>query len=134
MSAVSKGNAYEIEVKKTLEGQGWQVFRQHRKPMFIHGKMITVGADIFGCDLVGKKTGLKTLWIQVSTVANLKAKQGQVINGNVINLEWEDYEIWLRVPGRREYEIYRLKLCGEGSTHYYGYEKLITQRVSTNAK
>lgn len=107
MSAVSKGNQFEIEVKKTLESYGWHVFRQHRKPLFIHGKMITIGADIFGCDLVAKMRGAKTVWVQVSTPENLSAKKKQVLE-HPFNLEHETYEIWSRVSGKREFEIHRL--------------------------
>lgn len=117
MSAVSKGNSYEIEVKNTLEACGWKVFRQHRKPLFMPGKfgkaprMITIGADIFGCDLVGKMDGAKTLWIQVSTPENLSAKKTQVTE-HPINLIHEIYEIWSRVKGKKEFEIHRLSETG----------------------
>jgi len=106
-SSVAKGNQYEIEVKKFLESQGWEVFRQHRKPLWIKGQMVTVGADIFGCDLVAKRDNQKTRWIQVSTVKNFKSKEEQVKN-HVINQMWEDYEFWLRVKGKKEYKVYRM--------------------------
>lgn len=118
MSAVSKGNSFEIEVKKTLESVGWKVFRQHRKPLFMPGKfgkpprMITIGADIFGCDLVAKMTGARTLWVQVSTPENLSAKKKQV-QEHPINLEHETYEIWSRVNGKREFEVHRLVIESE---------------------
>ncbi len=126
MSSVSKGNAYEIEVKKTLEMYGWKVFRQHRKPIFINGKMITIGCDIFGCDLVGKMTGTKPLWIQVSTPENLSAKKKQV-EEHPINIGYETYEIWSRVNGKREYEIHRLERVNEN----LGWVKLPNVKVRT---
>ena len=107
MSAVSKGNQYELEAKRTLESYGWNVFRQHRKPMFINKRMITIGADIFGCDLVCKMSGSKTVWIQVSTPENLSAKKTQVLE-HPINLDHETYEVWSRVHGKKEFEVHRL--------------------------
>ena len=111
MSAVSKGNQYELEAKKTLEFSGWKVFRQHRKPLFIKGKMIAVGCDIFGCDLVAKMMGAKAAWIQVSTPENLSAKKVQV-NEHPITLEHETYEIWSRLNGKKEFEVHRLTETG----------------------
>ncbi len=111
MSAVSKGNQYEIEAKKTLESYGWKVFRQHRKPLFIKGHMITIGADIFGCDLVCKQTGTKTVWIQVSTPENLSAKKAQIVE-HPTNLEHENYEVWSRLHGKKEFEVHRLTETG----------------------
>lgn len=99
------GNKYEIEVRNLLESRGWKVFRQHRKPMFIHGKMITVGADIFGCDMVCKKPDEKTLWVQVSTLTNKSAKIKQVFlepwNYNV-----DTVQVWCRIPGKKVYQVY----------------------------
>lgn len=106
MSSVSKGNGYELEAKKTLEAYGWKVFRQHRKPMFIKGQMITVGADIFGCDLVCKLPGVKTLWVQVSTPENLSAKKAQMFV-HPMNPQFETYEVWSRISGKKEFEVHR---------------------------
>ena len=123
MSAVSKGNAYEIEVKKTLESYGWKVFRQHRKPLFMPGKfgkpprMITIGADIFGSDLVCKMKGTKTLWVQVSTPENLSAKKTQMTE-HPINTQYENYEIWSRVSGKKEFEIHRAVTLDTGSVDW----------------
>ena len=117
MSAVSKGNQFELEAKKTLESYGWKVFRQHRKPLFMPGKfgkpprMITIGADIFGCDLVCKMNGAKTLWIQVSTVENLSSKKKQ-IEEHTTNLDHETFEVWSRVDGKKEFEVHRLTEAG----------------------
>lgn len=107
MSAKSKGNEYEREVKKYLEATNFSVFRCHRKPIFIKGKMLTMGADIFGCDIVAKKIGLKPKWIQVSTVENKSKKVAQV---EVFpwNLAYEDVELWLRIPGKKAYRIFVL--------------------------
>lgn len=109
MSAVSRGNKFELEAKKTLEAEGWEVFRQHRKPLFIKGRMVTIGADIFGADLVAKKSGQRTKWIQVSTQSNLAAKKNQLLD-HVLVCNYEDYEVWIRVEGKKEFKVY--VFCG----------------------
>jgi hypothetical protein len=105
MSAKSKGNQYEIEVKKILETDGWKVFRQHRKPIFIKGHMVTMGADIFGCDIVAKKEGEIPRWIQVSTVTNKLDKIRQVME-HPWNWEHEKVEVWCRVERKKEFRVF----------------------------
>lgn len=107
MKSVAKGNKFELEAKKTLEALGWKVFRQHRKPLFMKGRMITIGADVFGCDLIAKAKGNKALWVQVSTKENLSAKKKQVLE-HPVNVEYETYEIWIREDGKKEFTVYRL--------------------------
>lgn len=116
MKSVAKGNKFELEAKKTLEALGWKVFRQHRKPLFIKGKMVTIGADVFGCDLIAKAKGNKTLWVQVSTKENLSAKKTQVLE-HPVNVEYETYEIWTRSSGVKEFEVYRLFFDTIEGTH-----------------
>lgn len=104
-SSYAKGNIYENEVKKILEAQGWSVFKQHRRPVYIAGKMLMLGADIFGCDLVAKQTEQKTLWIQVSTTDNLHKKIKQV-NEFPWSLEHERLEIWCKIRGKKAYKVH----------------------------
>lgn len=106
-AATQKGNQFEREVKEILEAQGWKVFRQHRKPLFMKGKMITIGADIFGADIVAKKTGEKTRYIQVSTVENKSKKEAQ-LREHPITLAYESIELWLRIDGKRAYRVFHL--------------------------
>lgn len=114
MSAVSKGNKIELEAKKTLEYFGWSVFRQHRKPIFMKGKMITIGADIFGVDLIAKKAGLRSAWIQVSTIQNVAAKKKQIENFVLIPAH-ERYLVWGRRDGKRVFEEHLY--TGDGKNH-----------------
>jgi hypothetical protein len=108
LKTTTKGNQFEIEVKKHWESEGWTVFRQHRKPMFINGRMITVGADVFGCDMICKKKGERTAWLQVSTIENKSAKEKQVII-YPWDTQAEDVELWLRVKGRKAYRRFCLQ-------------------------
>lgn len=105
MNNYKKGNLYEREVKKILENLGWIVEGQHRRIMFLKGKLIMVGRDIFGCDLIAKKLGEKTRFIQVSTKVNKSGKIKQV-NNYPWNYEHDMVEIWLRQNRKRIYDIY----------------------------
>jgi len=120
VSAKSKGNQFEIEAKNQLEMSGWQVFRCHRKPIFMKGRMITKGADIFGCDLVAKKLGEKSRWIQVSVVGARSAKVKQVLIFPW-TLEYEQVELWLRVKGNKNFRKFMLMKDGYGELEFVEY-------------
>jgi hypothetical protein len=117
MKSTTKGNLYEKEVKTILEAQEWMVEGQHRKVMWIRDKytgqmkMIMAGRDIYGCDLIAKKHGQKTRWIQVSTVAQKSAKQKQVLEFPW-TLEYESVELWLRIEGKRAFRVFILEQQG----------------------
>jgi hypothetical protein len=115
MKSTQKGNLYEKEVKTILEAQGWMVEGQHRKVMWIRDKytgemkMIMSGRDIFGCDLIAKKQGERTRWIQVSTVTQKSSKQKQVLQFPW-TLSHESVELWLRIDGKRAFRVFLLDL------------------------
>lgn len=117
MKSTTKGNLYEKEVKTILEAQEWMVEGQHRKVMWIRDKytgqmkMIMAGRDIYGCDLIAKKRGQKTRWIQVSTVTQKAAKQRQVL-AFPWTLEHESVELWLRIEGKRAFRVFILEQIG----------------------
>lgn len=110
-NSTAKGNAHELEVKKHLEAHGWVVFRVHKKAIFINGRMVLVGADAFGCDLIAKKQGEKTLWIQVGADGALSKKKDQLLQFPW-NLENETPEIWLRLNKQKVYRVYALVNIG----------------------
>lgn len=113
MKSTQKGNLYEKEVKTILESDGYLVEGQHRKVMWIRDKftgamkMIMAGRDIFGVDLIAKKLGERTRWIQVSTLSQKSAKQKQVLIFPW-TLEHESVELWLRLEGKRSYRVFIL--------------------------
>lgn len=106
-SSYQKGNIYENEVKGILEAQGYTVFKQHRKPVYIQRqkRMLMLGADIFGCDIVAKRTSEPTLWIQVSTEDNLHKKVKQVMEFPWY-LEGERLEVWCKIRGKKAYRVH----------------------------
>lgn len=117
-SNIKKGNLYENEVKRILEAEGYAVEGQHRKVKYIPDfkrpragnskpalRMIMVGRDIFGCDLIAKKTDEKTLFVQVSTREHKSHKIRQVM-AHPWCWDHDLVQLWLRVPGKRAYEVY----------------------------
>lgn len=117
MKSTQKGNQYEKEVKTILENDGYTVEGQHRKVMWIRDyktnqmKMIMAGRDIFGVDLIAKKRGERTRWIQVSTLSQKSAKQKQVMLFPW-TLEHESVELWLRLDGKRTFRVFILSADG----------------------
>lgn len=110
MNKTNKGNATENQVKKILEQEGWTVFKQHRKmcgliktPKGFFPKM--VGADFYGCDIIAKKVGKKTLWIQVCMIGD-KSSKIPILNSFPWNYEHEDLQIWCKVP-RKGFRIFQ---------------------------
>jgi hypothetical protein len=81
VSSRSRGNAYEKEVKDILVGQGFIVEKALPRLVWIPGRRVPISSshDFFGCwDLVAKKKGHKTLWVQVSTWEHMSHKRTQV--------------------------------------------------------
>lgn len=81
MSARSRGNAFEVEVKKIYEAAGYQVERALAKLIWIPGRKFPISQshDFFGLwDLIAKKKGEPTYWIQVTTINELSKKRKQM--------------------------------------------------------
>jgi hypothetical protein len=71
MSAVSKGYQWQKEVAHILRGLGYRTITAPR--------VMGMKQDFFGAwDLIGKKAGAKTMWVQVSGAKQLWAKRKQV--------------------------------------------------------
>ena len=117
----ARGDAHELEVVHYLEAEGWSVFKQHRK---IVGMIPTkrgwmprmAGSDIFGCDIIARKKGHLTRWIQVGA-DGAKSKKEDQLNEFHWDTNHESVEIWLRVKGKKAYRIFLLQpveLSGAG--------------------
>lgn len=120
MKSTRKGSQYEREVRDILQAGGWSVEGQHRKVCFLGpGRMVMAGRDIFGCDLIAKRPGEKTLWIQVSTQQNKSKKEKQVL-AFPWTLAYETLQLWLRVKGAKKYRVYQAKEAAdeEGRPRY----------------
>lgn len=108
----ARGDAHELEVMHYLQAEGWTVFKQHRKVVGMiptkRGWMARMaGCDIFGCDIIAKKKGHLTRWIQVGAAGNKSKKEDQ-LNEFYWDPTHESVEIWLRIEGKKTYELYVL--------------------------
>lgn len=69
MSRKSKGNQFEKWAKAYLEEQGYVVHRAQSQGVNVGTHFVSRSNDIFHCiDLIAKKHGERTRWIQVTSV------------------------------------------------------------------
>lgn len=94
------GAAIEIQARDVLQTDGWLVHRVTRASHHVGGgRYVNNANDVFACDLICKKAGHETRWIQVTG--------GRAIGRKKANLElvpWhenDDVEIWRFVGGGR---------------------------------
>jgi len=75
LSTRSRGSAAELEVQKWYEGRGWRVHRAYASVVQTKGRAFSRSHDVFGLfDLVAKKPGEPTLWVQVTIGPRLAEK------------------------------------------------------------
>lgn len=89
------GNEAELIAQAWLIEQGYKVHRAVRafRPVG-GGRLINFQTDVFGCiDLVAKKPGSRTRWVQVTVDGGIGRKQSDL---SVVpwNLNCDDVEIW----------------------------------------
>ena len=126
-SSYHKGNQYEREVKAVLERSGWKVEGQHRKAMWIYKKLLMIGRDIFGCDLIAKKREERTLWVQVSTRANKSNKIRQVENEPWCS-DFDRVQVWCRQPKKKEYVVFEYPSWEQVGYYFVNAEKHTKER------
>lgn len=108
MNKAAKGKKFEKEVKTILESKGYMVEQAIPKTIFLgKGKIIAIAHDFFGCwDLIAKKIGEPTLWVQVSTVGNLSHKRKQIAKSNYDwNSDFDCPMIMAREEGKMRYRV-----------------------------
>lgn len=90
-----KGNDAEKLAKAYLESQGYKVHRAVRAYRPIgNGRLINFQTDIFGCiDLVCKKPGERTRWIQVTTDSGFGRKV-EALKSVHWDVTYDSVEIW----------------------------------------
>lgn len=99
MRTGSKGTAIELKAKKHLEDEGWVVHRCVRTGIKRGPFYMSQSNDVFGCvDLVAKKRGQPTLWIQVTADSGIGRKKD-----DLLKIPWtpgvDDVRIWRWVGG-----------------------------------
>lgn len=68
VNKAAKGTRIELKAIKIMESMGYTVHRCVRTHVKRGGMFISQSNDVFGCiDLIGKKHGHPTLWVQVTT-------------------------------------------------------------------
>ncbi len=105
----NKGAAIELLAIKHLEGLGYTVHRCVRTGMRRGSRWISQSNDVFGCiDLIAKKTGERTRWIQVTADGGIGRKKDKLDAVPWDGL-FDSVEIWRWVGGRSR----RHKTTGE---------------------
>lgn len=96
-----KGNKAELEVKRLLEAQGYYV---HRTVRTNHHGFVNAPNDIFGCDIIAKKEGERTRWIQVTCDGHIGRKKAELAL-----VPWDSQhdsvEVWRRVGIKRKHKV-----------------------------
>lgn len=99
MSNLSRGKTYEREAIKILEKQDWLVEHAMNKTIYIKGRIMSISHDFFHMfDIIAKKPGYTTRWIQVSTWEQSSTKRKQLFSLNWTT-DYDSVEIWARVRG-----------------------------------
>lgn len=139
-SSVKRGNQYEKEVREILTAWGYKAEGQHRKVGWIRDrytnqlKMIMMGRDVFGSDIIAKRVGYCTHWVQVGTQANAYAKRAQIKN-EPWNLDHDNVQVWLRQPKKRRFRVFELNHDGTWTewAHEVDYNTEVKRNVTKSA-
>lgn len=101
LNRVAKGRRIERIAIEVLEADGYLVERCRRQVVRRPGQApFQVGNDFFGCiDIIAKKAGCRTLWIQVTGKGSAAAKI-QAMNAVPWNLVADQVEVWRWVTGK----------------------------------
>jgi len=111
----AKGTAIELTAIRILEAEGYTVHRCVRTGVRRGGRYISQSNDVFGCiDLVAKKRGERTRWVQVTAHSGIGQKKE-----DLAEVPWDplfdSVEIWRWVGGRAR----RHKTTGEWLDRQY---------------
>ena len=95
----SVGNKNELFVEKELQKQGYVIHRARASVIKTKTGYFCRSNDIFGAfDIIAKKKGEKTKWIQVSTGYRKSEKEKVILGLNIWNSR-DEVEIWLNFKG-----------------------------------
>ncbi len=101
VNRAAKGTAIELTAIKMLEAEGYTVHRCVRTGVKRGNMYYSQSNDVFGCiDLVAKKHGERTRWIQVTADSGIGRKKD-----DLANVPWDplfdSVEIWRWVGSKR---------------------------------
>lgn len=95
----AKGTGIELRAIKILEGMGYKVHRCVRSSVRRGGRFFSQSNDVFGCvDLIAKKRGERTRWIQVTAHSGMGQKK-QDLEEVPWDPLFDQVEIWRWVGG-----------------------------------
>lgn len=95
----AKGTAIELAAIKILEAEGYKVHRCVRTGVRRGPLYISQSNDVFGCiDLVAKKRGTRTRWIQVTAHSGIGQKKKD-LDEVPWDRAFDSVEIWRWVGG-----------------------------------
>jgi hypothetical protein len=119
------GMQYQDWIRKYLEERGYSV--ENFKPISIRreikGKEVwqRFRQDPFDSDLIAKKVGERTLWIQATLHTGLTIKKEKMLK-HPWTIEYDDVQIWVKRDSLN-HDIYRL-----GTMGFYLYGKIIHRK------
>lgn len=99
-SRTAKGSAFQRWICAWLKERGWEVFNIPRKSTRIYSAklktfiFVSSKIDIFGADIIAKKPGRSTLWIQATLHKSRRLKEEEFDKHS-----WNDREtpmIWMK--------------------------------------
>ncbi len=110
-----KGQQVELLAIKLLEAEGYKVHRCIRTGAKRGPFWVSQSNDVFGCiDLVGKKKGERTRWVQVTAHSGIGQKKKEIFEVPWDPL-YDSVEIWRWVGGQKR----KHKVTGEFLAHQY---------------
>jgi len=100
MNNRQRGNAYEREVEKILQEQGYTTHRAYAATITTAGRPFSRSNDIFTvADIIAKSKDKATKWIQVTTGPRRAEKQRKLQQCGDIWNDRDSLELWLRYEG-----------------------------------
>jgi hypothetical protein len=113
---VEIGRKLELAAAKHIQGQDWKVHRTIRNSYQTAAGPRSNGNDVFGAvDLIGKKSGERTLWLQITKHTTVRDKI-EALEAIPWDDRFDDVQIWRWVgaEGKRDSHFFQVYKRSEG--------------------
>ena len=97
-----KGTKYENFVANNFRLMKYTVHQVKQNRRRIRGRFINIGEDILGADIIAKKKGRRTVWIQVTTGYQLKKKANAFFEFNCWTHIYDRLIVILAIENKEE--------------------------------